>query len=126
MAMPGRDVTGKKGICRCSDIQGLKAVFEYIAEPQAYPGIGCTDRADIIIREIFEFRAGFYTPVGFPAFLVIDIIAHGTKITSRVPFLKTPFTNPAFSLHTADRAEVIVGKILKGCAGRNAIMRFAP
>ena len=111
---------------RYSDIQGLEAAFEYIAELQVDLGIGCADRADIIIRKILEFCAGFNTPVGFPAFFIIDIIAHGTEITGWLPYLKTPFPDPAFSLQAADRADIVVGEILKGRAGRDAVMGFAP
>ena len=111
---------------RRSDVQRLKPAFEYIAELQAHFRISCADRADIIIRKILEFRAGFYTITRFPAFLVIDIIAHGTEITGGPPFLKTPLPDPSFSLHSADRTEIVVGEVLKGRAGWDAMVGFAP
>jgi hypothetical protein len=125
--LPQKYKTGKKEVPnQRSDVQRLKPVFEYLAKMQTDLGVSCADRADIIIREILKFRAGFNAMMRFPAFLIIDIIAHGAKITGGMPFLKAPLPDLSLSLHAADRAEIVIREVLKGCTGRNAIMRFAP
>jgi hypothetical protein len=62
--------------------------------------------------------------VGFTAFFIIDVIAHGTDIACRPPLIKAPLANPAFSLESTDWAKICLGKILEGSACRNSIMRL--
>jgi hypothetical protein len=119
-------IAKKKGTIEGSGVQGFEPVLEHLAELKADLGIKGTDRADIVVRQILEFRTGPDAPVGFPALLVIDIVAEHTEVAGGVPFLKAPFPDPAFSPLPTDRAEVIVGEILKCRAGRNAVVGLAP
>ena len=60
--------------------------------------------------------------MGFPALFVIHVIAHRTNPAGGHPFVKSPFSDPAFTILAADRADIVVRKVLKGCAGGDAVV----
>ena len=109
-----------------SFVQRGEPLLDNIPVPQHNFWICCTDRTDIIFRQILKFCSRFNTMVGFTAFLIIDVIAHGTDIACRPPFFKSPLANLAFSLESTDGTEIRFREIFKRGACRNAIMRLTP
>jgi hypothetical protein len=64
-------------------------------------------------------------PGEFLLVLVVYILTDRTNILGRCPLIKTPFANLAASLVPADRADIVLRKILKRSSRRNIIVRFA-
>ena len=122
--MPVRKKKKVAGKTCVSDIEGFEPLLEDLPELYTDLRIERTDRADIIVRQVLEFCAGFYSPVRLTAFFVIYVIAHGTEIAGGPPFVKAPLPDPAFSLHTADRADIVFRKVIECRAFRDAIVRF--
>ena len=116
----------KLGAIYSSYLQGFEPILEHLAKLQADLGVKCTDGADVIIGKIFKLRTGFNTTVGLPALFIIYIITHRTEIAGGTPFLKSPFSDPAFALLAADRTDIGFGKIFKGRACRNTIVGLSP
>lgn len=106
--------------------EGRETLFDNVPVTQDNLWISCTDRAYIIFRQILKFGPCFNAPVGFSSFFIIDVVAHGTDIACRTPFVKSPLANLAFSLEPAYRADVGIRQIFKSCALRYSIVRFAP
>gem|GEM_PF-5626677 len=107
-------------------IEGRESLLDNIPVPKDNFRIGCADWTDIIFRKVFKFCPWFDPAMGFSSFFIVDIIAHGTNIACRSPFIKAPFANLAFSLKSTDGTEIRFRKIFKGGACRNAIMRLTP
>ena len=107
------------------NIEWFESLLEDLAELDSDLGVKGADRAYIIVREIFELCSRFYPAVRFPTFFIVHIIAHRTDIPGRPPFVKSPFADPSLSIPSADRADIVIRKILKCRTCWNTIMGFA-